>query len=93
METINEYTFSGCTQLKHVGLSRNIKAIKEYAFQDCQNLENFIIWSTVGEIGNRAFGSWRSYQIISIESQKVPQGWDKDWNNTDAKIVFVYAEE
>lgn len=91
---IGSYAFNNCFNLTHVTMSENIKYIGNDAFSDCTSLSNIVIWKNVEEIGRRTFGNWEKTQIINIEADSIPSGWDENWNeNCNANIVYAYTGE
>ena len=58
--------FSGCTALKNITLSNNVKNIGKAAFQGCVELNNIVIPNSVKNIGNNAFYGCKSLTNITI---------------------------
>lgn len=52
---LQQYAFSGMTQLKNIVLSQNLTTLEQYCFQSCQSLFNITLPSTVTTIGNDCF--------------------------------------
>lgn len=67
--TLGDFTFSGCTNLKDVKLSKDLTVIGHGAFENCKALSKVTIPSGVTEIGVGAF-----YFNVSLTSVTVPEG-------------------
>jgi hypothetical protein len=55
LESIPEYAFAGCKNLKHVMFSDRIKSIGNNAFEDCAGIEDLSLPIAIKTIGDRAF--------------------------------------
>ena len=64
VETVEPYTFEGCTNLKRVYMSGGNK-IDSYAFKNCDKLETVSVAASVAEMGIRPFAGCSS--LMSIE--------------------------
>ena len=72
LETINEYTFANCDNLRSIDLSgTNVKNIYSEAFNGCDNLNTIVFPSTLETIGNSAFNSCMKIQEIDLSNTKL----------------------
>ena len=79
---IEDYTFSGCTNLSQVSIGDGITDIGRYAFSDCSSIENIIIPNVINTIEENAFNSCSA--LLKIE---IPQSV-----NTIKNYVFFGCE-
>ena len=66
VESIGEYMFSYCTNLKNVSIPNSVTKIGAYAFCNCGSLANFTIPEGVTEIGDSAFEGCANLTNISF---------------------------
>lgn len=72
LETINEYTFANCGNLRSIDLSgTNVKKIDSWAFEGCDNLTTIVFPSTLETIGSSAFNSCMKIQEIDLSNTKL----------------------
>lgn len=69
VKTIETNAFRDNHSLNHIELS-SVKTIKEYAFENCRGLKNFIIPSSVSVIENCAFRSCANLTNVVFSSSK-----------------------
>lgn len=63
---IDEFAFSGCTDLKTVILPENLQIIKNSAFANCKSLEEIQFPDGVQSIGDWAFAGCKALKEITI---------------------------
>lgn len=56
VELISDYAFEGCTSIKNVKLSRNLKSVGQNAFLGCESLSGIRVYKETESIGQYAFG-------------------------------------
>ena len=57
VESIGEYAFSFCTELKNVKLQEGIRSIQPHAFQSCLSIGRMIFPASLREIAENAFAN------------------------------------
>jgi len=56
VELISDYAFEGCTAVKNVKLSKNLKSVGQNAFLGCEALTSIRVYKVTETIGQYAFG-------------------------------------
>jgi len=78
--TINEGTFSGCTELENITLPEGITSIEDDAFYGCSALTSVKLPSTVTRIGENAFAGvwehilWYDGNNSTLKTIELPEG-------------------
>ena len=72
---IENWAFSGCTDLTKVVIDNGVKTIGDYAFSDCMGLANVIIGNGVTTIGDCAFE--RCTGLMAIYYLSTDEQWEK----------------
>ena len=70
---IEDYTFSDCTSLKQLFLSRNISHIYSRAFENCTLLEKITIYDKIEYIADNAFEGCDKLTIYGIKGSYAEQ--------------------
>ncbi|MBE5743954.1 MAG: divalent cation tolerance protein CutA [Clostridiales bacterium] len=70
INTIGNYSFYKCSEIKDVILPESTTKIGEYAFADCRNISYLCLPSEINEISETSFLGWESSQIINFEKIK-----------------------
>ena len=88
---INNYAFYNCNNLKSVTFGENSKleSIGSSAFYKCRLLESIEIPTSVTSIGSSAFYGC-SKLTIYCEAERMPDGWDIEWNPSNRPVVWGY---
>jgi hypothetical protein len=68
VEAIDNYAFSGCSNLERIDFASGLKSIKYGSFLNCAKLDNVILPDTVTSIGSYAFKGCTSLTSIEIPS-------------------------
>ena len=73
VETIGQYAFTNCSNLKSIRLPESVTTIEPFAFYDCENLESIYIPGKVnwGEDGYWVFCDMKSAPIIYVPESEV----------------------
>lgn len=71
-ESIGEYAFYQCTNLKSIDMPNSVSKIDAYAFYLCAALESIDIPSNVKSIGNRSFQSCIALKSITVRATTPP---------------------
>ena len=73
IESIQPYSFAGCSSLTHIVVAAEVRSIQSEAFRDCKNLIQFTIPSSVRDIEKDAFlGCERFVEfVIAGENQRL----------------------
>ncbi len=86
--SLGDYAFSNCSYLLSVTLGSNVETIGNYAFSNCSSLDRMIIPDSVTTIGEYAFNNT---DIIFCESAEKPDGWNENWTNSSAIVIWGYV--
>ena len=70
-ESIGDYAFCGCEELKSVKFGNGVKKIGTHAFSDCKKLAGVIIHKDIKEIGAHAFQDCKEIRELTIESESI----------------------
>lgn len=65
-------TFTNCSALKSVTLSKNLVKIDEYAFANCSSIENIVMGEKLETLGSHIFADCKNLKKITL-----PQGIKK----------------
>lgn len=68
--SVGDYAFHHCPAT-NIYLSNKIRTIKDYAFWGCQNMESFVVPSSVTEIGKGVFDENNLTEIVVNENNSV----------------------
>ena len=68
LETLPQYLFSWCYDLKSVTLGKNVKNISAHSFLNCKSLESIVIPDTVTFIGEYAFSECETMTTVTMGS-------------------------
>lgn len=70
LKTLPEYSFANCSSLVKINaLPDDLVSIENYAFQNCNNIEDIIIPKNVLFVGEHAFDGWGKHQIIRCHNE------------------------
>lgn len=82
-------SFSGCSNLVSVNLSKNLQSISPYAFSGCSSLSNIEIPAKVKSIGSFAFSGCSSLLNITIPNGPTNIGEKMFYNCTSLNCVSI----
>lgn len=86
---INNYAFSGCTELKTLSLSNSTQYILDYAFDGCTSLTEITIPQSVKGIFNYAFHGCSSLTDVYFESgESIENISDNVFENCSENLVI-----
>ena len=93
-ETIGDYAFEGCSQLKSIYNWDNVKTISPYAFKDCSSLGEISLPSYLMTINQNAFdGCSEMYTNTDIPNSVVSIGSGAFRDCTNFKYVNTLGED
>lgn len=75
-------TFSGCTALENITLSKNLKSIETRAFYKCSSLTNIVIPDSVTSIATSAFAQCMALKQVNIPDNVTSVAYDA-FKNTE----------
>jgi len=91
VESIGEYAFYGCANLKHIDISKGVTAVKDYAFFGCSVLSSVLFSEVLSSIGMHAFESCRTITSITLPSSIASIGRDAFYVCSALKEVCCLA--
>ena len=68
IESIDDYAFTGCSNLTEVIIPESVTSIGKFAFKECSNLTSIILPANVTTIGESAFEDCENLVSINIPS-------------------------
>lgn len=77
---IPEYAFYGCESLQSVSMPDGITEIKSSAFENCINLSDYTLPTTLEMLGERAFYNCRTLSSISLPASLTAIGGEAFYN-------------
>ena len=83
---IDYAVFSG-KEINEIDLPSGLKHIGNYAFSGCTNLKEISLGNELEYVGYYAFNGDPNL-VIYIDADEIPEGYDKDFNPSNAKIVL-----
>ncbi|MCL2062111.1 MAG: leucine-rich repeat protein [Firmicutes bacterium] len=87
--SIGQFSFYGCTELTNVVIPNSVTRINSSAFWGCSALIFITIPASVTEIGSGAFFDCQKLYGIYVQGHtERPDGWDSNWNRTDARVFW-----
>lgn len=75
VEKIGDYAYYGCSKLKDVKLSENLKEVGSYTFSYCKELERIKILSSLSKLGDNMF-----LDCINLKNIEMEEGLTKIGN-------------
>ena len=93
IETIDEYTFSGCSSLKEMNIGSKVKTINQYAFSGCSSLPAVTIPQAVTTISNYVFSNCTSLAKVTIADSETTLTLGSNGNNpifSSCPLDYVY---
>lgn len=91
VESIGEYAFYGCANLKRIDISKGVTAVKDYAFFGCSVLSSVLFSEVLSSIGMHAFESCRTITSITLPSSIASIGRDAFYVCSALKEVCCLA--
>lgn len=82
------WAFATRDKIKSIVIPDTVTYISANAFNRCASLESIVIPASVTKIEEGAFSLCDSLREIKCEADKMPNGWHKDFNKTEATVVF-----
>jgi hypothetical protein len=67
VESIGEWAFANCSNLKEINIPNSVKSIGNEAFYGCSSLQTINIPDSVGSIGYEAFYGCSNLQTVNIQ--------------------------
>ena len=95
LTAISPSAFKGCGQLKSVFIPKNVEYIRNFAFQNCRQLETVIIeeGSKLTSINDLSFSGCNNLQKIVIPSGVTYIGFESFANCNNMTMVECYATD
>ena len=95
LTAISPSAFKGCEQLKSVFIPKNVEYIRNFAFQNCSQLETVIIeeGSKLTSINDLSFSGCNNLQKIVIPSGVTYIGFESFSNCNNMTMVECYATD
>lgn len=92
IKTIGRKAFQRCYNLQEITIPEGVTTIRHNAFSKCISASKATIPSTVDNMGKLVFEDFVSGLIMTpLKEDKA--GWDPDWANSDASIVYDYHND
>lgn len=95
VEEIGEYAFASCSYLKSVSFESDsrLRKIEKYAFRFCDSLETVYLPGGIEEMDYYIFyDACEKFLIyLPIREDRVPEGWDEDWNTYGGTVIWGYT--
>ncbi len=85
---IGAYAFSECWALSEIVLPSSLKSLDDGAFDCSSALTEINLPCGIEEMGQEIFLGCDRLKKITVEGDKIPKSWPKNWNGSDAKILF-----
>ena len=87
------WAFAERNKIKSIEIPSTITYISANAFNRCTLLEDIIIPSSVTVIERGAFSACDNLKTISCLAAEKPEGWDEQFNKTEAQVIFGYKQD
>ena len=82
IKIIDEFAFSGCSNLTRVDFTDTLKRIDCYAFEKCEKLTNIVIPNSVEELGSYCFDNCSRLKTITVPNNiKFIKSYFKEFDN------------
>lgn len=88
---IDQFAFANIETVKSVTIPDSVTFIANNAFNRCNGLEEILIPNSVTKIDYGAFSACENLKTIYCEAGEKPEGWNEDFNTTDAEVIFGYT--
>lgn len=75
VESINEYTFFKCANVRNVDLPSTVVVIGDFTFSRCDALTSITIPSSASIIGTKAFYKYQNLESITISAKVISIGY------------------
>lgn len=93
IDSISDYTFHNCTNLKSIEIPSSVKYIGDSAFENCESLESIEIPNSVLCIGPYAFHNCESLESITIPEQFKYELDEIGIDESKVKVEFTKSNE
>ena len=91
---IAECAFSCCKFLARIELPKGLRTIRDSAFAHCRDLFDVFIPASVSHIGKGVFEGCYDLNVIRVERDAMPDGWDSEWLfGCDARVEWSSTDE
>ena len=67
VKAIDDFSFDGCINLKHISLPQSLEYIGNFVFGGCTSLQSVVIPRNVEDIGRGLFGDCNQLKSITVE--------------------------
>ena len=85
---IGAYAFSECWALRKIVLPSSLKSLDDGAFDCSSALTEINLPCGIEEMGQEIFLGCDRLKKITVDGDKIPKSWPKNWNGSDAEILF-----
>lgn len=89
LKKIGIRAFYCCEELVIANLPNGLREIERDAFCCCFNLTKVFIPITVRRVGRDAFQFCDELEVIYLDGEKVPIGFDPDWKEKSTRVRYV----
>lgn len=89
VKTIGRKAFQRCYNLQTINIPDGVETIRHNAFSKCISAARATIPTSVTSMGKLVFEDFIS-GLIMTELENDPAGWDPEWANSTASIVYDY---
>lgn len=89
VNTIGDFAFAGCENLKTITMSNRVKYIKEAAFASCEHLQDLTLSSLLQSIGKGAFSSCSTFKEIILPNDLKEIGEYAFYNCKNIKSIKI----
>ena len=87
LESIGDYAFYGCVNVKSIVLSKSVKNIGKFAFKGCAKVDSVILPSNIETMGKHAFYGLHSATFFA-EPDTIKPYWEERWNSSYRAILW-----
>lgn len=91
LETISDFAFAKCKDLKNITFSNSLKNIKQEAFEYCEGLTTVAFLSGLEHIGSRAFNCCYSLAQVYLPNNLFSNS--SDTNSTIGEFAFSFCKD
>ena len=89
LKTIGIRAFFCCEELVIANLPNGLRTIERDAFCCCFNLSKVFIPITVKTVRRDAFQYCDALDVIYLDGERLPVGFDPDWKEKHTRVIFV----
>lgn len=92
IKTIGRKAFQRCYNLSEIIIPEGVTTVRHNAFSKCISAAKAVIPSTIDSMGKLVFEDFVSGLILTPLKEAKP-GWDSEWANSTASIVYDYHND